>query len=195
MRQAGTSEDNRCRLYRRCQDRYPTIRIGARDVPDAGGADLTAAHESHSQGLYGSGDSSLFTACARLPRSVPATPPRGSFLALACAGDGIAWELFCLRNISPDQAFALNAAGATTAREDLAQDIVTLLLGGNARAGSRFTRENEHTRMAARRWAGLLEGQTSDLQRARLRCRMASSAGGARCRRPASAARRRKSLC
>ena len=132
MRQAETSEEIDA-VYRRCQDRYPTIRLAPGTFRMRVEQILTAAHESHPQGLDGSGDSSLFTACADCRALFRELHHEDLFLALACAlGDGIAWELFASEYLALIKRFALNASRSYDASEDLSQDIVTLLLGGNA---------------------------------------------------------------
>jgi len=122
-------------VFERCQRRYPTISLSF--APFCARLDeiARAGHREHSSAPAGgveAGSPEACPACLSLFRQLH---HEDLFLALACAwGDRVAWECFADDYLALLQSFAARACKNFDASEDLAQEIVAVLLGGSITA-------------------------------------------------------------
>jgi RNA polymerase sigma-70 factor len=121
-------------VFERCQGRYPTIRLPLEAFCARLEEILHGYHESHSAtpGPDSNANESSCPACLTVFRQLC---HEDLYLALACAlGDRIAWEFFADQYLPLLKRFAIQACRNRDASEDLAQEIVTSLLGGSVPA-------------------------------------------------------------
>ncbi|MGA2260388.1 MAG: sigma-70 family RNA polymerase sigma factor [Acidobacteriota bacterium] len=117
-------------VFGRCQRRYPTIDLSFEPYRARLEEIAAAAHEEHaaiSAREPRIGNPIVCSDCLSLLRQLH---HEDLFLALACAqGDRIAWEVFADEYLALLRRFAAHACRSCDGSEDLAQEIVALLLG------------------------------------------------------------------
>ncbi len=117
-------------VFERCQRHYPTVDLPfelfcARVVEI-----LTAGHGTHAAGEAGRNPAGSFHACSDCFSLLRQMCHEDLFLAVACArGDRIAWEHFADQYLPLLKRFAAQACRNCDAGEDLAHELVTVLLG------------------------------------------------------------------
>jgi RNA polymerase sigma-70 factor, ECF subfamily len=128
-------------VFERCQGRYPTIRLPFELFSARLERILHGHHESHT-GTPASDFSAGEPSCPTCQAVFRQLCHEDLYLALACAhGDRVAWEFFADQYLPLLKRFAMQACRNRDASEDLAQEIVTSLLGDGAPADLELSRE------------------------------------------------------
>jgi RNA polymerase sigma factor (sigma-70 family) len=139
-------------IYRRCQDRYPTVRI----PPEAFSARLEEILANHHREHHAVPTGRPCDLCAAFLRQLH---HEDLFLALACAGgERVAWQFFADEYLPLIRRLALNACRSCDAGEDLAQELVLGLLGPGVDAGSQTAAGRGAAEPAGPHGAGKLAG-------------------------------------
>ena len=113
-------------IFERCQSRYPTIRLSGEPFYSHIEGILIAGHPDH----VAETPNPAGRACPDCLRLLRELHHQDLFLALACAlGDRIAWEFFADEYMPLLRRFAGQACRDPDAAQDLAQEMVTSLLG------------------------------------------------------------------
>lgn len=109
-------------VFERCQGRYPTIDLPFESFYERLAEILSAVHEVHAAGG--------FPACSDCLSALGQICHEDLFLTTACVrGDRIAWEHFADQYMPLLKRFATQACRNCGEGEDLAQEIITVLLG------------------------------------------------------------------
>jgi len=121
-------------VFERCQRRYPTIQLTLEPFCARLEEILRGTHETHA-GMRGQDSGGNDSSCSPCLFVFHQLCHEDLYLALACArGDRIAWEHFADQYLPLLKRFALQACRNRDACEDLAQEIVTTLLGDSSPA-------------------------------------------------------------
>jgi RNA polymerase sigma factor (sigma-70 family) len=117
-------------VFERCQRRYPTVRLSFEHFSARLDEIVSAGHREHANEPAGDVEAGSRQACPVCLSLFRQLHHEDLFLALACArGDRIAWECFADDYMALLRSFAARACKDFDASEDLAQEIVTALLG------------------------------------------------------------------
>jgi RNA polymerase sigma factor (sigma-70 family) len=117
-------------VFGRCQRRYPTLSLSFEQFFERVEEILEACHPGHSESRALTPRSGRFQACSACLSLFRQLHHEDLFLATACAcGERIAWEYFSEQYLALLKRFAEHACRNCHAAEDLAQEVVTTLLG------------------------------------------------------------------
>ena len=131
--------------FERCRRRYPTIALTVEQFSSRIEEIIRKGHRDHQPGDEGGTSIDACSECLSLFRQLH---HEDLFLATGCArGDRIAWEYFADDYLPLLRGFARQACRNFDAGEDLAQEIVVVLLGESAAPGdeSRQQRQEDET--------------------------------------------------
>ncbi len=125
--------------FDRCQRLYPTVALSFEDYLARVERVLFSGHEAHA----GSRDERPCSDCLSLSRQLC---HEDLFLATACVlGDRIAWEYFADQHLTLLKRFAVQACRNPDEGEDLAQELVVLLLGDSDASATATSQTCEST--------------------------------------------------